>query len=350
MGSTPRCVDRMQRIPFLAQSPANSSVALRPASVVRRRKSASSSSSVSAYSSQIWSSRCSSPSKGEQLRARLQAAQLDVPAVHAAQAHRRGQPDGVDGHQLDRRHPAARHAHRQGRSSASSAGGHVGGENVVGVAVEVLPYAVVAHGRAGSAWRAVICSSRRSTPASIVAAVAGSWCQDAGDECGRGRPAEGLAGSVVEAPFDGAEVCGGVDRQVGSFGEVLPQQSVGVLVASAARDWPGRRGRCRPTAATQFHAREGFVARPGMSTDQAQVEQSHRGRPSLLADHRELPGEMSTKIPRISSMTVKLGRSDQQRRRVRVRTPRRPAGGHRASSKATSGVTKAALRRAPTSF
>jgi hypothetical protein len=70
MGSTPRCVDPMQRLPFLAQSPANSSVALRPASVVRRRKSASSSSSMSAYSSQIWSSRCSSPSKGEQLRAR----------------------------------------------------------------------------------------------------------------------------------------------------------------------------------------------------------------------------------------------------------------------------------------
>jgi hypothetical protein len=34
-------------------------------------------------------------------------------------------------------------------ASDSGAGGHVGGENVVGMPVEVLPCAVVAHGRAG---------------------------------------------------------------------------------------------------------------------------------------------------------------------------------------------------------
>ena len=53
------------------------------------------------------------------------------------------------------------------------------------------------------------------------------------------------------------------------------------------------------TRHSQPHRR---LTRLGMRTDQAQVEQSHRGRPSLLADHRKLPGEMSTKIPRISSM------------------------------------------------
>lgn len=47
-------------------------------------------------------------------------------------------------------------------------GGHVGGEDVVGVAVEVLSGSVVAHGGSGSAWRAAIWTSRRSTPASSM--------------------------------------------------------------------------------------------------------------------------------------------------------------------------------------
>ena len=55
-----------------------------------------------------------------------------------------------------------------GPASDSGAGGHVGGENVVGMPVEVLLCAVVAQGRAGSAWRAAICTSRRSTPASSM--------------------------------------------------------------------------------------------------------------------------------------------------------------------------------------
>ncbi len=42
----------------------------------------------------------------------------------------------------------------------------MGGEDVVRVPVEVLAGSVVAHGGTGSAWRAAICTSRRSTPAS----------------------------------------------------------------------------------------------------------------------------------------------------------------------------------------
>lgn len=59
-----------------------------------------------------------------------------------------------------------------------SSGGHVGGEDVVGVSVEVLSGSVVAHGRAGSACRAAICTWRRSTPASsmVVTKVCRSMC------------------------------------------------------------------------------------------------------------------------------------------------------------------------------
>jgi hypothetical protein len=42
------------------------------------------------------------------------------------------------------RTPASRH-----RRGGSSSGGHVGGEDVIGVAVEVLPSSVVSHGGAG---------------------------------------------------------------------------------------------------------------------------------------------------------------------------------------------------------
>src|SRR6266516_4422353 len=48
-----------------------------------------------------------------------------------------------------------------------------------------------------------------------------------------GSPAEGLAGSAVEGRSDGGEVAGGVLAQVSAFGEVLPQQVVGVLVGAA---------------------------------------------------------------------------------------------------------------------
>src|SRR6266566_3295770 len=48
-----------------------------------------------------------------------------------------------------------------------------------------------------------------------------------------GSPAEGLAGSAVEGRGDGGEVAGGVLAQVSAFGEVLPQQVVGVLVGAA---------------------------------------------------------------------------------------------------------------------
>jgi hypothetical protein len=46
-------------------------------------------------------------------------------------------------------------------------------------------------------------------------------------ECfGRCLPAEDLAGSIVERVSDGLEVVGGPARQVGAFGEVLPQQTL----------------------------------------------------------------------------------------------------------------------------
>lgn len=41
---------------------------------------------------------------------------------------------------------------------------------------------------------------------------------------GGGVPAEGFAGSAVELGGDGGEVFGGVDGEVGAFGEVLAQE------------------------------------------------------------------------------------------------------------------------------
>ena len=46
-------------------------------------------------------------------------------------------------------------------------------------------------------------------------------------------PAEGLSRAVVELSGDVVEVLLGVDAEVGALGEVLAQQSVGVLVAAA---------------------------------------------------------------------------------------------------------------------
>ena len=66
-------------------------------------------------------------------------------------------------------------------------------------------------------------------------------------------------------------------------------------------------GRHRPDQTSGTRPAAALPAAPAappdeFADDQAQVEQSHRGRPSLLADHREHLGEMSKKIPRISSM------------------------------------------------
>jgi hypothetical protein len=55
------------------------------------------------------------------------------------------------------------------------ASGHVGGQDVVGVAVEVLASPVVAQVRE-SACRAAICTSRRSTPASSMVVTCLSMC------------------------------------------------------------------------------------------------------------------------------------------------------------------------------
>ena len=52
---------------------------------------------------------------------------------------------------------------------------------------------------------------------------------------GGGLPAEGLAGPAIDRGGDGFDLLGGPTRQVGSFGEVLAQQTVGVLVGAALR-------------------------------------------------------------------------------------------------------------------
>ena len=55
-----------------------------------------------------------------------------------------------------------------GDAVTSGAGGHVGGEDVVGVAVEVLAGPTWRMVVRGSAWRAAIWTSRRPTPASSM--------------------------------------------------------------------------------------------------------------------------------------------------------------------------------------
>jgi hypothetical protein len=64
------------------------------------------------------------------------------------------------------------------RLGGLGAGCHVGGEDVVGVAVEILASPVVRIVVRGSAWRAAIWTSRRSTPASsmVVTKVCPSMC------------------------------------------------------------------------------------------------------------------------------------------------------------------------------
>lgn len=52
--------------------------------------------------------------------------------------------------------------------AASGAGGHVGGEDVVGAPVEIVAGSVVAHGRARVCGRAAIWTSRKPPPASSI--------------------------------------------------------------------------------------------------------------------------------------------------------------------------------------
>ena len=47
---------------------------------------------------------------------------------------------------------------------------------------------------------------------------------------GGGLPAEGFAGSTVQSRGDGGQVVPGVSAEVGAFGEVLAEETVGVLV------------------------------------------------------------------------------------------------------------------------
>ena len=61
---------------------------------------------------------------------------------------------------------------------------------------------------------------------------------------GGGDPAEGFAGSAVELGGDGGEVFGGVDGEVGAFGEVLAQEwsgprklDLGIKAYAAVEVW-----------------------------------------------------------------------------------------------------------------
>jgi AcrR family transcriptional regulator len=77
------------------------------------------------------------------------------------------------------------------------------------------------------------------------------------DDIGRGAPAEGLAGPVVEGPRpDSAKIGSGVLRQVGAFGEVLTQQKESQMPRTGRR--PGTAG---TRAAILAAARDAFAAR-----------------------------------------------------------------------------------------
>ena len=60
-----------------------------------------------------------------------------------------------------------------------------------------------------------------------------------GEALGGGLESEFGAGSAVKQGLDSSELGGGVGVEVGAFGEPVPQQPVGVLVAAAL---PGRVG------------------------------------------------------------------------------------------------------------
>ena len=52
-------------------------------------------------------------------------------------------------------------------------------------------------------------------------------------ECfGGGLPAEGFTGSTVQSCGDSVQVASGVSAEVGAFGEVLSEETVGVLVGT----------------------------------------------------------------------------------------------------------------------
>jgi hypothetical protein len=66
----------------------------------------------------------------------------------------------------------------------------------------------------------------------VCRAVSSGGCNEFGEFLGWFHPAEGLSRSAVEFRGDGVEVLGGVDCEVGSFGEVLAEQTVGVFVGA----------------------------------------------------------------------------------------------------------------------
>ena len=67
----------------------------------------------------------------------------------------------------------------------------------------------------------------------------------------RGVPSQGLAGAVVELVLDLLKTFSGMDSEVGPLGDVVPQESVGVLVR-AETSGPAFRG-CLLTAASDDH-------------------------------------------------------------------------------------------------
>src|SRR5215217_157277 len=73
--------------------------------------------------------------------------------------------------------------------------------------------------------------------AGVVSTIAGfaSGCRDEVlvEDFGRGPPSQRLSRPTVERVGDGGEILGAVSREVGAFGEVLPEQPVGVLVGAA---------------------------------------------------------------------------------------------------------------------
>jgi len=168
-----------------------------------------------------------------------------------ASAATRGSPRAYVGKDVPGRVPNDRVTHA--RSSAGQRGcparrsgsrRHVGGEDVVGVPVEVLPRPVVAHGGARIGVRAAICTSLRSTPASsmVVTKVCRSMCG-----CIRGS----------RTPATRARCRSRRWRRAG------PSDSLGCCAGSARRCGRRRRGRwpARPRVAAA-RARSWCPCRP----------------------------------------------------------------------------------------
>src|SRR5258708_13973699 len=67
----------------------------------------------------------------------------------------------------------------------------------------------------------------------LTAGSAGVRNEELGELLGWFEPAQGLTGSVVERVGRGVEVVLAVEGEVGALGEVLAEQSVGVLVGAS---------------------------------------------------------------------------------------------------------------------